>query len=119
MQNLARSRALEFGKVDLTDGNHGRPHHEEDLVVSTTATESEVASSFDVTDSSGPAIKIAGALSSLVDSALHNKPRGFFADQFENQSNYWAHYNGTGPEILRQTGGNVDAFVSGAGESLR
>lgn len=58
---------------------------------------------------------IAGALSSIVDSALQQKPRGFFADQFENQSNYWAHYEGTGPEILRQTGGNIDAFISGAG----
>jgi len=58
-------------------------------------------------------------MSSLVGSALDHKPRGFFADQFENESNYWAHYKGTGPEILRQTGGNIDAFVSGAGESTR
>ncbi|KAH9929572.1 PALP-domain-containing protein [Epithele typhae] len=43
------------------------------------------------------------------------KPRGFFADQFENRSNYYAHYDGTGPEIWRQTSGAVDAFVSGAG----
>lgn len=48
---------------------------------------------------------------------LEHKPRGFFADQFENESNYLAHYHGTGPEILRQSGGHVDAFVSGAGES--
>lgn len=44
-----------------------------------------------------------------------HEPRGFFADQFENESNFKAHYNGTGPEILRQTGGSLDAFVSGAG----
>lgn len=53
--------------------------------------------------------------SDLVDSSLERKPRGFFADQFENDSNYQAHYHGTGPEILRQTGGRIDAFVSGAG----
>ena len=55
---------------------------------------------------------------SLIDTTARHKPRGFFADQFENRSNYWAHYDGTGPEILRQTGGNIDAFVSGAGGSL-
>ncbi|KAI0823424.1 PALP-domain-containing protein [Trametes gibbosa] len=43
------------------------------------------------------------------------KPRGFFADQFENRSNFYAHYDGTGPEIWRQTSGWIDAFVSGAG----
>jgi len=42
-------------------------------------------------------------------------PRGFFADQFENKANYDAHFQGTGPEIWRQTNGGVDAFVSGAG----
>jgi cysteine synthase len=62
-------------------------------------------------------------------------PRGFFANQFEvrnfrenfpmhsniltsdkNLSNYEAHFEGTGPEIWRQTNGNVHGFVSGAGE---
>ena len=41
--------------------------------------------------------------------------RGFFADQFENEANWRAHYEGTGPEIYRQTGGRLDAFVAGAG----
>ena len=40
---------------------------------------------------------------------------GFFADQFENLANFRAHYEGTGPEIWEQTGGNVDAFVAAAG----
>ena len=45
-----------------------------------------------------------------------NRPgRGYFADQFENQANWQAHFDGTGPEILRQSGGRVDAFVAGAG----
>ncbi|KAF7315848.1 PALP-domain-containing protein [Mycena indigotica] len=47
---------------------------------------------------------------------VESGPRhGFFADQFENKSNYDAHFTGTGPEIWRQTNGDVRAFVSGAG----
>ncbi|KEY66515.1 hypothetical protein S7711_04841 [Stachybotrys chartarum IBT 7711] len=41
--------------------------------------------------------------------------KGFFANQFESQANWQAHLNGTGPEIWRQTGGAIDAFVAGAG----
>lgn len=45
-----------------------------------------------------------------------NKPgNGFFADQFENTSNYMAHQKTTGPEIYRQTNGKLDAFVASAG----
>ncbi|KAL8936424.1 MAG: hypothetical protein Q9211_004198 [Gyalolechia sp. 1 TL-2023] len=41
--------------------------------------------------------------------------RGYFADQFENQANWKAHFDGTGPEIFQQCGGKLDAFVAGAG----
>ena len=34
----------------------------------------------------------------------------------QNKSNFDAHFEGTGPEIWRQTNGTVDAFVAGAGE---
>ncbi len=63
-------------------------------------------------------------------------PRGFFADQFEvspshsehlwerspelplqNRSNFDAHFAGTGPEIWRQTKGEMVGFVAGAGQS--
>lgn len=40
---------------------------------------------------------------------------GFFCDQFENPDNFKAHFEGTGPEIYRQTGGDIDAIVMGAG----
>ncbi|KAL9441780.1 hypothetical protein AB3S75_020309 [Citrus x aurantiifolia] len=40
---------------------------------------------------------------------------GFFADQFENLANFRSHYEGTGPEIWEQTGGELDAFVAAAG----
>ncbi|KAJ2345264.1 Cysteine synthase 2 [Coemansia erecta] len=41
--------------------------------------------------------------------------RGYFVDQFENPRNADAHFRTTGPEILRQTGGRIDAFVHGSG----
>ena len=41
--------------------------------------------------------------------------RGYFADQFENEANWQAHFEGTGPEIYQQCGGKLDAFVAGAG----
>ena len=39
----------------------------------------------------------------------------FWANQFENLSNYKAHYEGTGPEILEDFGNTLDYFVSVAG----
>jgi cysteine synthase len=42
-------------------------------------------------------------------------PGCFFVDQFETCSNLRAHEDTTGPEILQQTRGRVDAFVMGAG----
>uniref|UniRef100_UPI001962311B PLP-dependent cysteine synthase family protein n=1 Tax=Nonomuraea lactucae TaxID=2249762 RepID=UPI001962311B len=42
-------------------------------------------------------------------------PGGYFVDQFANPWNTEAHELETGPEILAQTGGELAAFVSGAG----
>jgi cysteine synthase A len=44
------------------------------------------------------------------------RERGAFrADQFELEGNFRAHYLHTGPEILQQTGGEIDAFCDFAG----
>jgi cysteine synthase A len=45
----------------------------------------------------------------------NRRGRGIFADQFETEANWEAHFYGTGSEIFKQTGGSLDAFVTGAG----
>ncbi|WP_299441558.1 cysteine synthase A [uncultured Rhodospira sp.] len=40
---------------------------------------------------------------------------GFWANQFDNPANREAHRRTTGPEILRQTGGRIDAFTCAVG----
>ncbi|KAF9337626.1 hypothetical protein BG006_003799 [Podila minutissima] len=56
----------------------------------------------------------AGSSSSEEEEGSSHKT-GFFADQFENLANFDAHFTTTGPEIYKQTKGNVDAIVMGAG----
>jgi cysteine synthase B len=41
----------------------------------------------------------------------------FYADQYNNEANWRAHYDTTGPEIIAQTGGRVSCFVAGLGTS--
>jgi len=43
--------------------------------------------------------------------------RYFYPDQYNNPSNWRAHYDTTGPEILEQTGGRLTHFVAGLGTS--
>jgi cysteine synthase A len=52
--------------------------------------------------------KIAGRLAQELDNAI-------WANQFDNLVNRQAHYETTGPEIWRDTGGRVDAFVCSTG----
>ena len=41
--------------------------------------------------------------------------RYFYPDQYNNDANWQAHFDGTGPEILQQTGGALTHFVAGLG----
>ena len=41
----------------------------------------------------------------------------FYADQYNNPFNWRSHYDTTGPEIIRQTGGRLTHFVAGLGTS--
>jgi cysteine synthase B len=43
--------------------------------------------------------------------------RYFYPDQYNNDANWRAHYDTTGPEILEQTGGRLTHFVAGLGTS--
>ena len=46
---------------------------------------------------------------------LREHPCSFMPQQFGNMENPSAHREGTGPEILEQMGGRIDAFVAGVG----
>ena len=49
---------------------------------------------------------------------LEEEPDKYYMpNQYSNPNNVLAHYETTGPEILRQTGGEVDVFVAGMGTS--
>jgi len=41
----------------------------------------------------------------------------FYPDQYNNDSNWRAHFDTTGPEIIEQTGGRLTHFVAGLGTS--
>jgi cysteine synthase A len=52
----------------------------------------------------------------IADRLRESEPNGvLFADQWNNLDNRRAHYLPTGPEILKQTGGSIDAFICAVG----
>ncbi|KAF9227064.1 PALP-domain-containing protein [Gyrodon lividus] len=103
--NMARQAAVRFGQTDMFDGTERAGISHEMLTGSPSV----------VVTTTSSHVRAGGTVEDPQDEELLTKPRGFFADQFENRSNFDAHYEGTGPEIWRQTNGKLDAFVSGAG----
>jgi len=59
----------------------------------------------------------AGSMEAAIDLAreMVANGEGVMLDQFSNQDNPAAHYNGTGPEIWRDTAGKITHFVSSMG----
>jgi cysteine synthase B len=58
-----------------------------------------------------------GAQRYVRDLVAANPNRYFYPDQYNNDANWRAHYDTTGVEIWRQTGGQVTHFVTGLGTS--
>lgn len=58
-----------------------------------------------------------GAIRYVREVARQHPDKYFYADQYNNPSNWQAHFDTTGPEIWRQTEGSVTHFVAGVGTS--
>ena len=56
-----------------------------------------------------------GAQERVKDIVAANPDRYFYPDQYNNDANWRAHYDGTGAEIVEQTEGTVTHFVAGLG----
>lgn len=56
-----------------------------------------------------------GAIREVRDLVAADPERYFYADQYNNDANWRAHFETTGPEIWRQTGRGITHFVCGLG----
>ncbi|MCY4189063.1 MAG: cysteine synthase family protein [Bryobacterales bacterium] len=64
-----------------------------------------------------PALQTDGAIQACRAAFAQDPEACFYPDQYGNPANWRAHYETTGPEIWRQTGGSVTHFVAGLGTS--
>ncbi|GAA5902067.1 hypothetical protein JCM6882_000182 [Rhodosporidiobolus microsporus] len=120
--NLARQRALEFGKETLVSTTSASSPSQTPRSVSPAPASTDDHPAPDLLITSAPAPTSSTRPSTPTNrtpprdgDAYRDPPRGVFADQFENLSNLLAHEQGTAVEIWQQTAGRVDGFVSGAG----
>ncbi|MBI4460129.1 MAG: cysteine synthase family protein [Acidobacteria bacterium] len=62
-----------------------------------------------------PALSTDGAIEKARELYRSDPERYFYPDQYNNDANWKAHYETTGPEIIRQTEGQLTHFVAGLG----
>jgi len=67
--------------------------------------------------STDPADGSDGAIRKARELASEAGDKYYYADQYGNEANWRAHYQTTGPEIWRQTEGQITHFVAGLGTS--
>jgi cysteine synthase B len=58
-----------------------------------------------------------GAIREVRRMVAEHPEKYFYPDQYSNDSNWRAHFDTTGPEIIEQTGGRITHFVAGLGTS--
>ena len=58
-----------------------------------------------------------GAMRFASQLSIEESSHFYYANQYHNDANWQAHYQGTGPEIWHQTQGRITHFVSGLGTS--
>ena len=58
-----------------------------------------------------------GAIREVRRMVAEDPERYFYPDQYSNDSNWRAHFDTTGPEIIEQTAGRITHFVAGLGTS--
>jgi cysteine synthase B len=58
-----------------------------------------------------------GAIREVRRTVAAEPDRYFYPDQYSNDGNWRAHFDGTGPEIIEQTNGRITHFVAGLGTS--
>jgi len=58
-----------------------------------------------------------GAIREVRRMVADNPDAYFYPDQYSNDANWRAHFDGTGPEIIEQTNGRVTHFIAGLGTS--
>jgi cysteine synthase B len=123
-----RSRRLERGRrlIDATSGNTGIAYAwigaalglPVTVVLPSNVTRSrrerlrELGAEVLLTD---PDEGMDGAIETVRRLVAAHPGRYHYLDQYGNPENWLAHYAGTGPEILLQTGGRVTHFVAGLG----
>ncbi|BGP00368.1 Cysteine synthase 2 [Rhodotorula toruloides] len=117
--NLARQRAIEFGKQTVVSTTSGDTPSQTPRSVTPAPSSSSCRNAPDMLVTSRtpphPSTPSTDAATLQPFTPYRDPPRGVFADQFENTSNMLAHEQGTAVEIWKQTAGRVDGFVSGAG----